>query len=99
MWMLDKGLKRLIRRGVLTIVDARGKVWRYGAPDGELEPVTVRFADGKVARQIARDPALGTAEAYMDGRLILEEGEILDLVRLVRRNRRWEERRGAGGFL
>src|SRR5687768_13350051 len=99
MWLLDKGLRRLVRRGELTVIDHDGKVRRYGAPDDELKPVTVRFADAKVARQIARDPALGAAETFMDGRLTVEQGEILDLVRIVRRNRRWEERKGAGGFL
>ena len=74
MWLLDKGLKRLVTRGELTIIDEKGKSWRYGAPEPDLNPVTVRFADGKVANEIARDPGLGAAETYMDGRLILEQG-------------------------
>ena len=93
MWLLDKALRRLIRRGTLTITGHDGRIWHYGAPDGELKPVTVRFVDRNVASQIARDPGLGAAEAYMDGRLILEEGDILDLVLLIRRNNRWEERK------
>ncbi|MGZ8351114.1 MAG: class I SAM-dependent methyltransferase [Allosphingosinicella sp.] len=99
MWALDRGLKRLIRCGELTVVDHDGRSYRYGAPDAELRPVTVRFTDRKVAGQVARDPALGAAEAWMDGRLVLDEGEILDLVRTIRRNRRWEDRSKAGGFL
>ena len=99
MWLLDRGLRRLIRRGELTVIGPDGKTWRYGAPDPELAPVTVRFTDTKVARQIARDPALGAAEAYMDARLLIEQGDIQDLVQIIRRNRRWEDRKGAGGFL
>jgi cyclopropane-fatty-acyl-phospholipid synthase len=99
MWLLDKALKRLVRRGELTVIGHDGKIWRYGAADPEFPPVTVRFADGKVARKIASDPALGAAEAFMDGRMVLEEGEILHLVKIVRGNLRWEDRRGPGKFL
>ena len=99
MWLLDRGLGRLIRRGQLTVIGHDGRTWRYGSPDAECRPVTVRFTDAGTPRRIARDPALGAAEAFMDGRLVVEEGEILDLVMAIRRNRRWEDRKGAGGFL
>ena len=33
----------------------------------------------KVAFDIVRNPRLGFGEAYMDGRLIIEDGTILDL--------------------
>jgi cyclopropane-fatty-acyl-phospholipid synthase len=92
MWLLDKALARLIRRGPLTVIDQTGASRTYGAPDPELKPVTVRFADAGVARQIARDPALGAAEAWMDERLLIEEGDLLDLVLIIRRNNRWEDR-------
>ena len=97
MWLLNKALTRLIRRGALTIVDHDGKTYRYGAPDAELAPVRMRFADRKVAGEIARDPGLGAAEAWMDGRLLLEQGDILDLVSLIRRSSRWEDKTGKGG--
>jgi len=38
MWLLDKMLRRLIRRGELTIIDHRGKEYRYGAPDPAIAP-------------------------------------------------------------
>jgi len=100
MWLLDKGLQRLVKRGELTIIDEKGKSWRYGASEPDLNPVTVRFADGRVANEIARDPGLGASETYMDGRLILEAGDILDLILIIRRNARWEDKApGKGGFL
>ncbi|MGQ0587989.1 MAG: class I SAM-dependent methyltransferase [Sphingosinicella sp.] len=99
MALLDKMLASHVRRGELTIVDHKGRERHYGAPDPELRPVTVRFADRMTPFRIARDPAVGTAEAYMDGRLIVEQGEILDLVLIIRRNRRWEDRSGPGKFL
>src|SRR4051812_40851002 len=92
MWLLDKALRRVLRRGQLTVTDHKGAVHTYGAPDPELRPVAVRFTDRRVPTQIARDPGLGAAETYMDGRLILEQGDILDLVTLIRRNNRWEDK-------
>ncbi len=100
MWLLDKALRRLIRRGQLTIIDHDGRAFVYGAPDTELNPVRVRFTDRRVAGQIARDPGLGAAEALMDGRLKIEEGDILDLVMVIRRNNRWEDKgRAKDNFL
>ena len=92
MWLLDKGLRQLVRRGQLTVIDHRGKTYEYGAPEPGLNAVTVRFLDGRVAGQIARDPGLGAAETLMDGRLRIEQGDILDLVMIVRRNNRWEDK-------
>lgn len=92
-------LRKLLTRGELTVIDHAGKTRRYGAPDPELRPVTVRLMDRRVALQIARDPTLGTVETWMDDRLQLEQGEIIDLVLLIRRNRRWEERTRPNEFL
>jgi cyclopropane-fatty-acyl-phospholipid synthase len=92
MWLLAKALQRLVKRGPLTVIGPDGKVATYGAPDPDLNPVTARFTDARVARQIARDPGLGAAEAWMDGRLLLEQGDLLDLIQIIRRNNRWEER-------
>ncbi len=60
--------------------------------------MTVRIADNRAALQILRDPALGTVETWMDDRLQLVEGEIIDLILLIRRNSRWEERTGRSKF-
>jgi cyclopropane-fatty-acyl-phospholipid synthase len=97
--LLDKMLHKLLRKGELTIIGPDGRITRFGAPDEELKPVTVRLMDRKVALQIARDPTIGTVETWMDDRLRLEQGEIIDLVLLIRRNRRWEERTRPNRFL
>ncbi|HYI41869.1 MAG TPA: cyclopropane-fatty-acyl-phospholipid synthase family protein [Allosphingosinicella sp.] len=99
MQLLDKMLPGLIRKGELTVIDPAGKAHRFGAPDPELKPVTVRLKDRKVAFQIARDPTMGAIETWMDDRLVLEEGEIIDLILIIRRNRRWEERTRPNEFL
>jgi cyclopropane-fatty-acyl-phospholipid synthase len=70
MWLLDKMLRKLIRKGRLVVTDHDGKVFRYG--DGIGETVAIRLTDRGAARHIARDPRVGTGEAYMDGRLVIE---------------------------
>ena len=52
-------------------------------------PVTIRFAPG-AANAILRDPSLGAAEAFMDGRMTVEQGDILALLTLITANNRWE---------
>ena len=90
MALIDHFLRRLVRRGELTIIHPDGKRVTFGAPDPTLAPVTLRFADAGVARAILRDAALGTGECYMSGRLLIEQGDVLDLTRLVTANDRWE---------
>ena len=94
MQLLDNMLGKLLKRGELTIIGPGGQSHRYGTPDPGLKPVTVRVMDDRAALQVVKDPALGTVEAWMDDRLRIEQGDILDLVMLIRRNGRWEERPG-----
>lgn len=98
MRLLDAALKRLIRTGELVVRDAAGRSWRYGAPEAGQAAVAIRFTDKRVPLEIVRDPALGAAEAWMDGRLLMEAGEILDLVALIRRNDRFEDKGARKGF-
>jgi hypothetical protein len=72
MWLLDKMLRGYVKRGELTVIDHEGQTYRHGKSDAEFRPVTVRIADGRVVRDIVRDPGLGAAEAFMDGRLIVQ---------------------------
>ncbi|MEO7654663.1 MAG: cyclopropane-fatty-acyl-phospholipid synthase family protein [Sphingomicrobium sp.] len=90
MWLLDKMLRKLIRRGELTIIDHRGKSWRYGAPDPNIRSVTARLTDGSAAFKIASNPRIGAGEAYMDGRFTVEDGDIRDLILLARFNAPFE---------
>ena len=83
MALFDSMMKRVVRRGKLTIIYANGRRQSFGAPDREIRPVTIRFADEATPLRIARAPELGAGEAYMDGRLIVEDGDILDLIRLI----------------
>lgn len=88
MWLLDRLLKRAVTSGALELTTADGKVRRYGDP--QAEPVRVRLTDTATAGRIARNPPLATGEAFMDGRLLVESGDILDLLDLVSANLRWD---------
>jgi len=99
MWLLDKMLAGYVKRGELTVVTHDGKTYRYGKSDPEFGPVTVRLAVPGMARRIARDPGVGAAEAYMDGELVVEEGDILDLVNIIRGSHKWEDSVGTNKFL
>ncbi len=93
MRLLSLLLKRAILAGELTVTDHDGSVHVFGPGPGERgEPgrVAIRLTEKGASGRIARDPALGAAEAYMDGRLELEDGcEIYDLLKLVTYNFRW----------
>ena len=93
MALIDDLLGKLIRKGTLTVIMPGGKSRDFGP--GGAPAMTVRVADSRTAFAIARNPRLGLGEAYMDGRITLEDGDILDLMRLVIGANRWEDK-GAG---
>jgi cyclopropane-fatty-acyl-phospholipid synthase len=81
--MLDAFLQGLFKRGSLTIVDARGRSRTYG--DGTGEAVTVRL-HGNAAARLAANPGLALGECYAEGLLVVEQGDIYDLMDVVGRN-------------
>ncbi len=76
-------------RGRINLVQPNGGRQAIG-PGGGNE-LTVRLADLRVAFDIARKPRLAFGEAYMDGRLIIEDGTILDLLEMIVGANRWED--------
>jgi cyclopropane-fatty-acyl-phospholipid synthase len=86
MWLLDKMLRQLVKQGELTVVDHDGTRYSYGAPDSRHGPVTIRFTDAKVGADIVKDPRLGLGEAYMDGRMVVEQGDVRELILLAHMN-------------
>jgi len=91
MSLFDRFVSRVFRRGVLQITDHRGVTKSFGVPAPGFPNVSVRFSDARVARDIALQPDMGAGEAYMDGRLVVEQGDILDLISLIRLNNPWEK--------
>ena len=96
MRLFDALLRRLIRKGRLTVVDAGGRSWVYGDPAATTQPVTIRFTDRWTPRRAALNPALALGEAYMDGRMVVEEGDIRDFLDLIGLNIHWDRDESVG---
>lgn len=88
--LIDRFLGSIIKQGVLSVTMPSGKVYTLGEPAEGFPEVAIRLADSKVARDILLDPRLGAGEAYMDGRIIIESGDVMQLVQLLRANKPWE---------
>jgi cyclopropane-fatty-acyl-phospholipid synthase len=91
MSLLARFFSRLIRDGPLTVIDGRRNARTYGRPEAGLAPVTIRLADRATEGRILLNPALGFGEAFVDGRLTIEQGDVRDLLDLIGFNLRWEK--------
>ncbi|MBH1997776.1 MAG: class I SAM-dependent methyltransferase [Sphingomonadaceae bacterium] len=90
MKLFEHVIKRLVTRGQLTVFYANGSSVTVGQPDPTLPALAMRFRDSRVPFDIVRDPRLGMAEAWIDGRVAIEGGGIMELVSLIRANNAWE---------
>ena len=73
----------LVRDGTLTIVDPAGKAKTMGS--GEPH-VTVRLHDRVTEARLIANPKLALGEAYMDGRLTVDGGELYTFLDVCARN-------------
>ena len=92
MALIDMLLGKILTQGQLTIIGHDGKRTTYGPGGGKS--LTIRVTDPRVLFNIARNPRLGLGEAYMDGRLTVEDGSILDLMKMIVGANRWESKAG-----
>ena len=93
MKLFDRVINRLVTRGQLTIIYHDGRKVTAGTPDPAFPSLALRFRDARVPFDIMRDPRLGMAEAYIDGRVAIEGGGILEFISLIRANNAWESGR------
>jgi cyclopropane-fatty-acyl-phospholipid synthase len=89
MALIEKLVGKIIREGRLVLLMPGGRKLEFGPGGGKT--VTVRLADKATAFAIARNPRLGLGEAYMDGRMTVEDGTILDLMELATAANPWED--------
>ena len=92
MSLIGRLVDKLLKAGSITLVMPDGSRSTHGPGGGGH--VTLRFADRRVAFDIVGNPRLGLGEAYMDGRVVVEDGTILDLLLLVTGSNRWEDSGG-----
>ncbi|MGB5724952.1 MAG: cyclopropane-fatty-acyl-phospholipid synthase family protein [Parasphingorhabdus sp.] len=90
MSLIGRFLKNVVEKGTIRVTHPDGSSEVHGAPTDGYPDIGIRLADKAVMRQILLDPRLGAAEAFMDGRLIVEQGDIMELVQLLRSNRPFE---------
>ena len=77
-------LKKIVRRGTLQIIGADGRSEVFG--DGSGDMIVLRFTDAEAEAQLHADPQLKLAELYMDGRMVVEAGDIYQLLALLKSN-------------
>jgi len=87
-------LRQIVKSGRLSLVDHDGTTADIG--DISAPPLIVKMHDRRVAYDVVRNPFLALGEAYMDGRLTVENGGIADLLELFARNMRADT---GGGYL
>jgi cyclopropane-fatty-acyl-phospholipid synthase len=91
---LQSVLRNIVRAGDLTVKLPGGGEIKLG--DGSGPALTARITSGAWAARIAAKPGLGVGEAYMDGGLVLEEGEINAFIDLVGANAKFKKRKRGG---
>ena len=73
-------LKSLVTVGTLRVIDANGKLHEFSGSPGPS--VTVRLHDRSLHTRLFFNPHLTTGEAFMDGTLTVEDGDIYDFAAL-----------------
>ncbi|MDQ3246823.1 MAG: cyclopropane-fatty-acyl-phospholipid synthase family protein [Pseudomonadota bacterium] len=89
MSVIGRLIDRLLREGSITLIEPDGSRGTYGPGGGAS--VTLRLTDRRLLTNLLRNPRLALGEAYMDGRLVFEEGSVLDLLEMITRSNRWED--------
>ena len=74
-------LSRVIRKGNLTWIQHDGNIHHYGDGSGEL--IKIRTTKDFSEIKLLLNPSLQFGESYMNGSLIMEEGRIHDLLKLL----------------
>jgi cyclopropane-fatty-acyl-phospholipid synthase len=86
--ILERLLGDRIQNGTLTVLLTTGE--RSSVGSGEPH-VTARIHDKKALFELVRGPRLAFGELYMDGRITIEQGELIDLLSMVVGANRFED--------
>lgn len=86
MWetVLNRFLNRFITKGALIVTYPGGQKARYG-PGGEMT-AGIEITTVAAVRALAVNPILALGETYMDGTLLVTEGSLHDLLKLLGSN-------------
>ena len=81
---LARLLRSIVHTGSLAIIDPAGRRTLVG--DGSPPAATLRVTGWASDLAIVVNPALKLGEAYMNGRLVVEDGSIYDALEVIARN-------------
>jgi cyclopropane-fatty-acyl-phospholipid synthase len=82
--LLLRLLQDMVRVGTLTVIDANGRAHRFPGTPGPT--ATIRLHDRKLHTSLFFNPDLLVGEAYMDGRLTIEDGTLYDFLSIASAN-------------
>jgi cyclopropane-fatty-acyl-phospholipid synthase len=88
--LLDRLLSGRIKHGILHIVRGDGTITSHGQAADGWPDITLRIVDPAAERRILMNPALGLGECYIEGKLTVDNDDIMGLVLLVQRNNSFE---------
>jgi len=91
MSLIGRFINQILPVGSITLIGPGGIPETHGPGGGNH--VTVRLHDKRAAFDLFRNPRLRLGELYMDGRLTIEDGTILDLLELIVGAKPWEQGR------
>jgi cyclopropane-fatty-acyl-phospholipid synthase len=91
MSLIGRFIDQLLPVGSITLVQPDGSRETHGPGGGRQ--ITVKLHDRRAALELFRNPRLKIGELYMDQRLTVEDGSILDLLELVVGAKPWEQGR------
>ena len=83
LWLLDRALRAMLRRGTLAVHLPDGETRRYGAGAPHS---AIAIHNWPTLRRLALNPDLALGEAFMDGTLTVEEGDLYGFLALCMSN-------------
>jgi len=87
--ILDRFLRHLIRHGTLAVTFASGRQATFSGSEPGPE-IAIKIADRATERRLFMNPDLILGEAFMDGTITVENGDIYDLLELCLMNLSWD---------
>ena len=85
--ILSPLLRKIIGRGHLTVIDWKGRRHEFGEATSSSQ-CTIRIRDRRFPLRVLASPSLALGEAYMDGSLTIEEGDVRALLKILTSNLR-----------
>jgi cyclopropane-fatty-acyl-phospholipid synthase len=82
-FLLKRVFRAIVTRGDLTVITPAGTHLKFG--DGTGDPVVVRITNRRAALMLISDPDMRLGELYMDGRFLVEVGQLVDFLCLCLR--------------